>query len=184
MRNTKIKERFENAVDAFFDNEKLSENSSLGFADKQNIWQKDSSVNFGEKTNTLVKILKQVFLFFPGTFLLFIISFAFTVISINNPFNAALFEGSAFWMIFWFLTSIFMTWFGLGEIRKPKHFVIPASIITTGVIVGAVGGIISLIFHQFERLLFSDAYPLYFFPLALMLPFLAKGLIERESKDG
>jgi hypothetical protein len=181
MNETKLKQRIENAIDAFFDNGISTESNSLTFGNESGSLRNQISEIFVEKADFLVKILKQVFFFFPSTFVLFIVSFAFTVISINNPINATMPEGRIYWIILWFSAAVFMSWFGLGDLRKSKHFVIPASIIGTGFVVGAISGILSFVFPQLQNMIFGGAYPLYLFPLALVVPFLAKGLADKAK---
>ena len=76
-----------------------------------------------------------------------------------------------------------MTWHGIGNLRKPKHFIIPVSIIITGFVLGAVSGLMSVLFHQLRSLIWNDAYPLYFLALALIVPFLAKGWVDGTSES-
>ena len=175
MKETKLKERFENAVDAFFDNGKLDENTGLNYVNSYDVYQKDLPKNSNEKSNIFISILKQVFLFFPATFMLFIISFVFSAICVNNPYDANLPEGRGLWLFLWFSISIFMTWFGIGDVRKPRHFVIPASITSFGAITGLISGFLSIFFPE---IIFSNNYPIYFFPIALVVPFIAKMFVD------
>lgn len=185
MKKTKIKQRIKNATDAFFADETSDTNDFLSFRDEANFLQKKKIEDFARKYNTLETILKQVFLFFPGTLILYFLSFGFTALYVSllvNPLGLI----PRYWvssLMTMFLAAILMTWLGLGDVRKLKHLVIPSSIITVGVIFGAlVGGLIT-ISHQFERFIFINSLPLYLLPLALVVPFLAKGWVDRNDKN-
>jgi hypothetical protein len=79
-----------------------------------------------------------------------------------------------------FLASTLMTWLGLGDVRKPKHLVIPGSVISVGIFFGASVAVAS---EHFSRSIFINGYPLYFLPLALIVPFLAKGWVDRNDEN-
>ena len=76
-----------------------------------------------------------------------------------------------------FLAATLMTWLGLGDVRKPKHLVIPASICS----VGAAAGVLFWASNYFHTFIHDDALPFYVFPLALIVPFLAKGWVDKDS---
>lgn len=183
MKNIKFKRRIDSAVDAFFAGESSNENGSMTFTNYSSLSANKTETLFTQKGDKLLNALKQTFLFFPGTFVLFIISFAFSVISVNNPFHASISSEKIFSVCFWFAAAVFMTWYGIGDLRKPKHFVIPVSIISTGIVLGIFSGIASALFYQFQHFVWSNAFPLCFFPLALIVPFLAKGLVDRKQEN-
>lgn len=182
MKKTKIKQRLENAAHAFFTIEDSSEKNLISFANSSEVFQNEIPTNFSKKVDTYFNIFKQVFLFFPGTFILFMISFAFSMIFTSNPYHATLPPDRLVWVTFWFLSGIVMTWLGIGNMRKAKHFIIPGSIITVGIAVGLVSGILSAGFYEVQKIVWNDSYPFYFFPLALIVPFLAKGWVDRKSE--
>lgn len=177
MKKVKIKERFENAVDAFFDDEKLTENTALSFGTETHFYQKDSSKNSSEKFKGWVAFLKQAFLFLPGTFVLFFLSILFTgLLMVVPPGNTKLRLLVAFGV--WLVAGL-MTVLGLGDWRKPKYFLIPASIISLAGTLAAV----SILWNGFRGLVsLLDNYAIYFFPLALIVPFLVKGWLEKNEK--
>jgi hypothetical protein len=178
----KIKQRIENA--AFFADENTGENNLESFRNETNIWEEKKSSDFPRKSNNLETILKQVFLFFPGTFILYILSMGFTVMFISTfvrPSGMTLRFGMV-WIMLLFLAATLMTWLGLGDVRKPKHLVIPASIISVGIVFGTLVSVLITI-PFYGRLFFRDAFPLYVFPLALIVPFLAKGWVDRKNEN-
>ena len=130
MKKTKFKQRINNAVNAFFDDEQeaFGENG-LSFARDSALLKPEPAAQFNEQGDRLVKILKRAFLFLPGALYLFcgtlsVLSFEFYW---DKPFAilAAILIGS------------FMTIFGLGNLKNAKHLVIPLSIVAVGIFVGA-----------------------------------------------
>ncbi len=180
MSETKTEQRFKKALDAFFADENADENNFLSRANDADVLRNETTTAFQEKHAALFNLLKQIVLFFPGAFVLYIVSFAFSAFTVNNPFNATIPRGRLFWVLCWFLAGIFMTWRGIGDWRDPKHLVIPASIISTGIVLGTFSGILSLFSERLQNIIFSDAFPLYLLPVALVVPFLAKGLIDKK----
>lgn len=184
MKKIKIKQRVKNATNAFFTDEDSGEANLESFRNEANLWQEKKSLDCSHQSDTLETILKQVFLFFPGTFVLYVLSMGFTVMFISafvKPAGISPRFGMV-WLMLLFLAATLMTWLGLGDVRKPKHFVIPASIISVGVVFGAFVAVLMTIPH-YGRLFFRDAFPLYVFPLALIVPFLAKGWVNRKNEN-
>jgi hypothetical protein len=134
--------------------------------------------------------LKELFLFLPGTFLLFYMSFAAAMIAVeivvfrrptanlpdDYPFVFALIG-------FIILLGTVMTWFGLGDIKNRKHLAIPASIIVTGAAFGAIFRAAAKISDFADSVLDDPDFLIYLFPLALIVPVLAKGIVDRKSED-
>lgn len=171
MKKTKIEQRFENAVNAFFDNENTTQYSPSVYEGNVNLMQAESPKKFTKKADLLVKILKRTFLFFPGAFVLFHLTLASTVVALdasawlNYPFKLALV----------LLVSAFMVMFGLGNIRNGRHLLIPASILFSAVSFGLVISLLD------DSLKIMENYAIYLTPLALVIPILVKGVIDRTS---
>ena len=184
MKQTKFEERVENARNAFFEDEPFDVNDFLSRTNQNEFLQSAESEEIAPKISTLETIAKQVLLFFPGTFVLYILSLGFTVAFIGSfirPTGMTL-RFDLIWILLTFSAATLMTWLGLGDVRKAKHFVIPASIISVGVVVGViVAALITIPFYG--RLFFRDSFPMYVFPLALVVPFLAKGWIDRKNEN-
>ncbi|MGI8556105.1 MAG: hypothetical protein ACR2LT_07095 [Pyrinomonadaceae bacterium] len=176
MKKTKIKDRIENAVDAFFDDKNLVENNSLIYSGGADSVQKNLSEVFVEKADILLKILKRVFLFFPGTFVLYNLVLLFTVFNVNPPIGSPAL-GYPNRLAIALLVSAFMTIFGLGNIRNWKHLIIPASIVLSAFISGVI---LSFLPDVIKNI---DTYAIYSLPMALIMPILAKGLIDRTDKE-
>ena len=137
-----------------------------------------------------MNILKQVFLFLPGTFLLFFMSFGAAIILMEIVVYRRALETlpddfpSQFALIGLIVfLGTFMTWFGLGDIKNRKHFAIPASLMVTGAIIGAVVKATANISDLADRMLDDFSYLIYLLPLALIIPILAKSIIDRKTED-
>jgi hypothetical protein len=76
-----------------------------------------------------------------------------------------------------------MTWFGLGDIKNKKHFAIPASIIITGAAFGTIVRAAAKISDFADRMLDDFDLLIYLFPIALIVPVLAKGIVDRKRQD-
>lgn len=166
MKKTKIKQRIDNAVNAFFahDQENFGENS-LAFTPDSALLKPEPAAQFNEKGDRLVKTLKRVFLFLPGALYLFfgtlqILSFDF----FRSPLT----------IIVVFLIGSFMTIFGIGNLKNPKHLVIPLSIVVVGMTT-------FWLFSTLGNLKFVFEYGIYFFPFALIAPVLAKSLVDDKK---
>lgn len=185
MKKVKFKERIENAKTAFFDDESFDTNDFLSCRNQNEFLQSEEFEEIAPKISTLETILKQTLLFFPGTFLLYILSMGFTVMFLSSFVKPAGMTPrfGYVWMLLIFLAAFLMTWLGLGDLRKPKHLVIPASIISVGVFFGAIGGFLLILSYEFGRLILNDIFPFYLFPLALIAPFLAKGWVDRKNEN-
>ncbi len=173
--------RIENARNAFFDEESFDTNNFLSFRTEDTYLQSEKFRDCTLKNGTWETILKQVFLFFPGTFILYFLG-VFSPIMLVEFFAIRHRRISFFEVIFLIcilLAATLMTWLGLGDVRKPKHFIIPASIFSVGVLWIAIIGILSAVFGYFWK--YNSDLFIYLFPLALIVPFLAKGWVDRDS---
>lgn len=167
MKKTKIEQRINNAINAFFTNEpeNIVENS-LSFANDSALLKQETAEQFNKKGDLLVKILKRSFLFFPGVLYLFFGTFSILTFDFFwNPFS----------ILAIFLIGSFLTIFGIGNLKNPKHLVIPVSIVAVAIMTFAI-------FSTIGGLKFVFQYGIYFFPLALMIPLLAKSLVDKTSE--
>lgn len=177
MKKTKIEQRVENAVNAFFDDESFAENK-LGFVNDSALLKQETHANFSEKADVCVKIIKQIFLFFPGTFVLFNLSLILAVFILSPPLNTfVLYPGK---LTIALLVSAFMTMFGLGNVKNAKHLIIPASIVLFAFVSGSL---IALFGGGGMNFNFLDIYAMYLLPLALIVPILAKGWADRRGQN-
>jgi hypothetical protein len=178
MRKTKFEQRIENALDAFFDDEILvGENSSIRSGTAKFL-QKNILFPSTEKAENLAKILKQIFLFFPGVIFLFGLSSLITFIPLINQYNTIKLNKPLSFLIT-YIASVLFVWFGIGDLKNPKHLIIPASIAMTGLIVGLAAALGTIWFRLFPLLSDVSQYSIYFLPLAFIIPFLAKGWVDK-----
>jgi hypothetical protein len=145
--------------------------------------------SFTGEHKSFIILLKQIFIFLPGTFLLFFMSFGAAIIFMeivvyrraletlpdDFPFQFALIG------LIVFLGTL-MTWFGLGDIKNRKHFAIPASLMITGAMIGAVVKAAASVFDLADKMLDNFSYLIYLLPLALIIPILVKGIVDRKTE--
>jgi len=190
MRKVKLNTKSEKSTEAFFDDEISDKNDeALSLADSANILELEKEKGFTGEHKSFLNILKQIFIFLPGTFLLFFMSFGAAIIFMeivvyrraletlpdDFPFQFALIGSIV-------LLGTFMTWFGLGDIKNRKHFAIPASLIVSGAITGAVVKAAANISDLADRMLDDFSYLIYLLPLALIIPILAKSIVDRKTE--
>lgn len=185
MSKVKLEAKSEKSADAFFEDEKLAANAALSFVNDAKTLEPEN--DFAGKQKPFINLLKQVFLFLPGTFLLFFTSFGAAIIFMeivvyrrtletlpnDFPFQFALIS-------LVILLGTLMTWFGFGDIKNRKHFAIPASLIVTGAMIGAVVKAAANVSDLADKMLDDFSYIIYLFPLALVIPILAKGIVDRN----
>jgi hypothetical protein len=176
VKDVKLKERLENAVEAFFNNEILEKNYSLEYSHNAAMLQVEESESFVERKKTWLNILKQVFLFFPAAFILFVMFFSTTVLLVDAPVGYQPYLGWQFYA--WLCFGVFGTWFGLGDIKKTKHLVIPFSVILTSLILA----LITVISPVIVQWMFLEGNVFLFFPLVLITPILAKNLTDNSTE--
>jgi len=179
MRPVKLKQRINHAVDAFFAVGNKQESQSIGLAGETYALRNNYSSGLPEKDNSAARFLKRAFLFFPGTIILFFLSFIGAFIYLNNPFKNSVPFISKLWIVSLLFSASIMTWYGIGDLKNSKHCVVPSSI----VLVGVIAAVISVLLpagYGFSTVGVS-AYPFYFLPAALALPFIAKGLADRSN---
>ncbi len=190
MRKVKLDTKSEKPADPFFEYENPDENAALSFAAGTQILELEKIKDFTGVHDPFISFLKKVFLFLPGTFLLFYMSFGAAVIFLEIvvfrreiqtlPDDFPLQFGLIGLIVF---LGTLMTWFGLGDIKNRKHFAIPASLMVTGAMIGAVVKATASVFDLADKMLDDFSYLIYLLPLALVIPILAKGIVDRKTKD-
>ncbi|CAN5587362.1 hypothetical protein BH20ACI4_BH20ACI4_18040 [soil metagenome] len=190
MRKVKLDAKSEKSSDAFFESENTEENAALSFADSAKILELEKENSSAGEHKSFINRLKQVFLFLPGTFLLFFMSFGAAIIFMEIVVYGRAFETlpDDFPLQFALIGLIallgtFMTWFGLGDIKNRKHFAIPASLMVTGALIGAFVKATASLSDLADRMLDDFSYLIYLLPLALIVPILAKGIVDRKTEE-
>ena len=190
MRKTKVEGKFERTFDSFFDKENHDENQALSFAGGTELLTIEADDGFSGKDKLFLNVLKQIFLFLPGTFILYFVGFIGAIIFadifiIQRP--LATLPPSALFQIILLgslgLLGTFMTWFGLGDIKNRKHLAIPASILLTGAILGvilkALGNVPGLAVKLVEEF---NHYFIYLLPLVLIISVLTKSWVDKKAE--
>jgi hypothetical protein len=159
---TILEEKFADLFTPNFENEELILRENAGLL----------TLDYQKKSNgdIWISLLKQVFLFFPGTLLLFMTSgFIFD----------AYFSGMVDFMFVigglpWILMYSFMMIFGIGDVKNPKHLAIPLSVVSVSLLIFLISTILPDSLHN----KFLYEYSIYLFSIALIAPFFVKNVIE------
>ena len=190
MRKAELNTKSEKPVDAFFDGEIPDEDDALSFVNSARMPEIGKEEGVTGEHKPFANILRRVFLFLPGTFILFFMSFGVGIIAMEIiVYRRALetlpddfpFQFTLMGLII--LLGTFMTWFGLGDIKNRKHFAIPASLMVTGAVIGAVVKAAAGISDIADKMLDDFSYLIYLLPLALIIPILAKSIVDRKIED-
>ena len=190
MRKVGLDTKSNKSTDVFPDNENLNENAAKSSAHSSNILEIEKENSFTGEHKSFITLLKQLFLFLPGTFLLFFMSFGAAIITMEivvfrRPLET-LPDDFPFQFVLMGLIVILgtlMTWFGLGDIKNRKHFAIPASLMVAGTITGAIVKATASLSDLADKMLDDFIYLIYLLPLALIIPILAKSIVDRKTGD-
>ncbi len=169
MRRIKIKERIEAARNAFLEVAASDENKVSARSKASIFLPNEDFLNFTGEYKVWVTILKQIFLFFPGTVLVWFSTLALF-------FNYFVWQPQNHSVIFVLISGSLLMIGGIGDLKNPKHSIVPLS----AILIGAFVFVISL-FAGGQSFLINKA--IYCFPLALIVPFLAKGFTDRKREN-
>ena len=190
MRKVRLDTKPEKSAEAFFDDENPDKNEALSFANSSKILELEKEKSFRDEHKFFINLLKQIFIFLPGTFLLFFMSFGAAIIFMEIVvFRRALetlpddfpLQFALIGLIV-FLGTL-MTWFGLGDIKNRKHFAIPASLMIMGAALGVIVKATASLSDLADKMLDDFTYLIYLLPLALIIPILAKSIVDRKTKE-
>lgn len=154
MGRVKLEERFERAVNAFFE-AKHERDALVHFTDSP--LEKTEQATFTEKADLWITALRQILLFVPGAFLLY-----FTTLSLIFFYPEF---GVTPTGIFLFLSGAFLTYASSGTLGKIRNLIVPASITATAVL-------FAVAVSFFPTPLQPDLYfwySIYLFPVALII---------------
>jgi hypothetical protein len=162
MKKTKLEERFQNAVNAFFADENLTEQNALAVIENQEIAQISPTENLAQMADKYFTFFKRTFAFLPG------------VLFLHLSMPAVFLFGINIWALFWIGSGIFMVWAGLGDVKDKKHIFLPLSVML-------VGSIFALPFCFLPP---SFSNYLYFYigilPLLFIAPILTKSWLDEK----
>ena len=188
MKKAKLKERFNKAVEAFFereDEEFERDRAEIVYPNETAVLKNEKL--FDGKYSTLKSLLKGFLFFIPGTLFLTAVSFVMTVVflfgvpGIMSPIIGFRFLSR---LLLIFGGGALFSWFGIGELKKPKHLAIPLSTVSTGIILGILFGLVTIPYPELRRIIFDSAFPFYLLPIGLVVSVLAKNWIDsQDPKD-
>ena len=119
MRKTKFEDRIDNAVNAFFETEPDRSHFAMTYTGcEAALAIKDLS--FSEKADKWLRVLREIFMFGPGTFCLFYLTLTMVFF-----FPALGFSSQGILM---YLFAVFLTYAGSGSIARVRNLAIPATV--------------------------------------------------------
>jgi hypothetical protein len=158
MKKIILKEQIQSDLDSLWANEQETEENSLSRTTESRWLTSETGGTLGKKADLGVNIL---YLFFAAMF----------------GFSYQFFWENPLTILIVFAIGSFLTIFGIGDLKNPKHLVIPVSIVSIGLLAYSL-------FSMFGALKYLFDYGIYFFPLALVVPFLARSFVERTDRSG
>jgi hypothetical protein len=167
MKNTKLDERLERAIDAFFETEPEPNRFELAYSGQTALVSTEPT--FSEKAEKWSGIFRQVLVFAPGSFALYFLTLALAYFYPTIGVGA---EG-----IFMFISAMFLTYAGSGNIKNIKNIFVPLSVIAFALLV--VGTSLIIFGSQNASLYFW--YSIYLFPLVLIAANIIRGLVADEE---
>ena len=189
MRKAKLDSKDERPADTFVDGKHSDHNAALSPVNGAKILELEKGNRSTGERKSFLNLSKQVLLFLPGTFLLFFMSYGAAIIFMEIVVYRRAFETLPDDFPFQFVLigliiflGTLMTWFGLGDIKNRKHIAIPASLMVTGAMIGAVVKATASVFDLADRMLDDFSYLIYLLPLALIVPILAKSIVDRKTE--
>jgi hypothetical protein len=176
MKKTKTKERFENAVNAFFENEEQFENTQLAYMDNSALLPSEAEKSFTESIDSTINLLKQIFFFIPGAFLLYFM----TLLIAFFPMPSSSFQ-ILLGLLPYLTAAIFMTFAGVGSLKEIKNLIVPFTIISFAAIFATLVSLLPLTEEVKGNICFY--YSAYLFPVALIIANLAKTWVKNEGNE-
>ncbi len=175
MKKVKLDTRIENAFNAFFETDERFENSQIVLNDTSALLQDPPKKTLAEKTDSIVNIVKYIFLFLPGSFLMFKLAVSIIYLSSQIPMP----PGDLLLMTIWTLVISFVIYVGVGGMRETRNLVVPGSILSLSLILGGL----FFLFPEPLRGQIVLYYSIYLFPLTLVIAGLAKHWVNKNEKS-
>jgi hypothetical protein len=166
MKKTKIKQRIENARNAFFETGDDKSENALAYANDTAFLRNEESTSKSEKSDFWVNLARQLLWFLPGAFLLF-----FATLSSVFFFP---YQGLTLQMLFWFFAGGFLCFAGMGSLKRVKNLLVPLAIV---VFTAGVAALFSLFPTALQQALYFN-YSIYLFPVVPIGSSLLKNWID------
>lgn len=155
MNKTKLDDRIENAVNAFFETQPETGSLVVNYGVRDELIVSDEPA-FTEKFGKWSTKMRELLLFGPGTLFLYILTLVliFFYPTLGLPLPGLLMLAM----------TAFMTYAGAGDIRKVKNLAVPATVIVCAAAVSAIRSI----FPVPEYLSAYFSWAIYMFPVTLI----------------
>jgi hypothetical protein len=173
MKKIKLENRIENAVNAFFEDENLHENTQLSYFADTALLANEQPKSFTQKADSVITTLKYIFFFLPGSFALYF----FTLLVAYFPLGEAS-AGMLLAMALYLGAGSFMTLVGIGSVKEVKNLVVPFSIMFFATIFATIVSLLPLPTEIKEHICFY--YSALLFPVALIIANLAKNWVNEK----
>ena len=170
VKETKLKERLDKAAAAFWDESEKSHSEFEMTSVEDRAFQKTertSGINFGK----IFSLLKQIFLFLPGTFITFYMWMGAMIFGL--PIKAL-----PLYLGFQAFASLLMV-LGIGKVRNSKHWLIPLSVVMAGLLIGLIPNIFPFTVGFFSLI----KNVIFLFSIALITGVLTKNLVEISDPE-
>ena len=165
MGKIKLDDRIENAVNAFFEAEPDRWNFPLIYTGYEARMVADESTFF-EKAEKWTGVLRELFMFGPGTFCLFYMTL---MVIYFYPTIGISFQG-----LFMTVSAAFLTYAGSGSIKEKKNLAVPGTVI-------AMAAAVAFVSSLFPASDIYFWYSIYLFPIVLVAAKLVQGWVSGEK---
>ena len=168
MNKVKLEDRFEKAVNAFFEAEPDRSDFALSCWNRETALMANTTT-FSEKAGNWTSLMRELFMFGPGAFVLFYT----TLMAIYfYPTLGLTFDG-----LFLLFSGAFLTYAGSGNLKNTRNLLVPGSIAVLAVAV-------SFISSFFPSTMQTDLYfwySIYMFPISLIVAKLAQAFVSEKK---
>jgi cation transport ATPase len=169
-----LKERINNAYEAFHADEGFSSNS-VAVKENESDLQKQSGANSAISAFDVWAFTKYFLFFLPGVSLLFFVTLVLTDFLIFRNENI----GNFTFAFFWIGLGAFLTMFGIGKLAELKYLKVVASVLIASFAIA-----LSFFFVPDElKGKFFGSYSLYFLPIVMLVGFAAKRWIDSQETE-
>lgn len=158
MSNTKLDDRIENAVNAFFEDAPDTSRFAMTYTGSESALVAEKP--FSEKADRWLKVLREVLMFGPGTFALF---YSSLTLAFNTPGVGP--------KVSTYLIAIFLTYAGAGSLKNYKNLAIPAVVVAFAF--ATVFFVTSILGREFADIHFWDS--IYLLPFVFVVAKFVQG---------
>ena len=168
MSKTKLDDRLENALNAFFENEPEPNRFELAYSG-QPAALVSTEPTFTEKADKWSGIARELLMFGPGTLALYYVTLA---TAFFFPMIGMSFQG-----LFLLLSAGFLTYAGSGSLKNIRNLFVPVSVAVIALAVVSL----SLLFFGRQDAGVYFWYSIYLFPLVLIMAKIVQGWVAEND---